>query len=122
MNTELGREILGVHDARPQQLKMSTWGREGLCGTVACIAGWALLLSGWELEDDLVIQFRKGGRTLLFSDEVREEARRLLDLSDAEYEREYNDERGITLFDNQPTHHAIAWLREITEAAEAAAL
>lgn len=34
----------------PQHFDMETWGYKGGCGTVACIAGHALLLSGYKLK------------------------------------------------------------------------
>lgn len=41
--------------AHPEQLDMNTWGRKTLCGTVACVAGHALIMFG--SADGLTVQW-----------------------------------------------------------------
>jgi len=59
MDAVLGRKILDIIDAHPEKLEMSTFGRhfpraDGSCRTVACLAGWTLLQSGYKLDRDEV--------------------------------------------------------------------
>lgn len=52
MNTELGRKVLGHITTHREQFDMTVYGEKyPECGTVACIAGWAMLLSGYQLSD-----------------------------------------------------------------------
>jgi len=48
-NPKLGREVLDVVDFEPEQFRMTVWGGYTSCGTVACLAGTALLKSGYRL-------------------------------------------------------------------------
>lgn len=59
-NAELGRKVLDQIDARPETLYMGAWGygscepgEEWACGTVACLAGHAMLAAGYSLRRHL---------------------------------------------------------------------
>ncbi len=48
-NTELAKLVLKQVEAFPEQFDMNVWAWEtAACGTTACLAGWTLMLSGWE--------------------------------------------------------------------------
>jgi hypothetical protein len=51
-NKELGRLVLKQAEAEPRSLDMCSWGHRDSCGTVACIAGWAMIFSGYTLPDE----------------------------------------------------------------------
>jgi hypothetical protein len=113
-NKELGRLVIKQAEAFPESFYMGTWARETPCGTTACIAGHALLLSGYS------VQFRP---MMLLSGEVfpdkravfldpegevvicPQEARRLLGLS-------LQEENSLFYADEES---AIARLRELCE-------
>jgi hypothetical protein len=46
-NAELAYRVLDHIDAHPESWDQTQW----VCGTTACFAGWALRLSGYELEE-----------------------------------------------------------------------
>jgi hypothetical protein len=48
-NKELGRLILKQEEAEPWSFRMSHWATRSDCGTTACIAGHAMLMSGYSL-------------------------------------------------------------------------
>jgi hypothetical protein len=45
-NTELGYRVLDYIEAHPQEWDQRIYLRKDHCGTAACFAGWAVLLSG----------------------------------------------------------------------------
>lgn len=49
-NATLAYRVLDHIDAHPEQWDQSVYLGEGDCGTTACFAGWALLLSGVEMD------------------------------------------------------------------------
>lgn len=49
-NLPLLRKVLDHIDKFPEQWDQGWWGRKSACGTVCCLAGWACILSGHELE------------------------------------------------------------------------
>jgi hypothetical protein len=54
-NAALAYRVLDHIDAHPEQWQQGQWIGETECGTVACFAGWTVLLSGGHLDDhDLV--------------------------------------------------------------------
>ena len=80
MNVELLKRIQEVIREEPRRLDMGSWGNSSNrvpCGTVACIAGWAIALEsgerGPQLENSLVDMIFVGG--------VEVEAARILDLT-----------------------------------------
>jgi hypothetical protein len=48
-NAELAWRVLDHIDANPEQWDQGKWIGEAECGTVACFAGWTVLLSGGEI-------------------------------------------------------------------------
>jgi hypothetical protein len=49
MDAKLGRAVLDVVDYEPEHFSMLRWGGIEACGTVACLAGTALLKAGCTL-------------------------------------------------------------------------
>jgi hypothetical protein len=47
-NAELAYKVLDHIDAHPQQWRQGWWFTELDCGTAACFAGWACVLSGYK--------------------------------------------------------------------------
>lgn len=47
-NAELAYRVLDHIDAHPEQWEQGKWIGQAECGTAACFAGWAVLLSGAE--------------------------------------------------------------------------
>jgi hypothetical protein len=47
-NAELAYRVLDYIDAHPDTWDQTQWIRQTDCGTAACFAGWACLLSGYE--------------------------------------------------------------------------
>lgn len=45
-NTELLQQVMQYIDDHPKQHDQSDWYRENECGTTACFAGWACILTG----------------------------------------------------------------------------
>jgi hypothetical protein len=55
-NAELAYKVLDHIDAHPETWKQGQWIGEAECGTVACFAGWAVLLSGQtSIRDDFAV-------------------------------------------------------------------
>jgi hypothetical protein len=111
MDARLGRKVLTHVEAHREHLNMSDWGRETPCGTVACLAGWTLLMSGCTVDAEGLFRYPAG--RLVGS--VRYTARDLLVLTDDEY---WPDEADCSLFCPQPEDEAIARFRALVEAAE----
>jgi hypothetical protein len=51
-NTELAWRVMDHIDAHPGQWDQGLWIGESGCGTVACFAGWTVMLSGFEVDSD----------------------------------------------------------------------
>ena len=45
-NKMLAKLVLKQVHAEPERFDMDQWGYNDACGTVACLAGWALLVHG----------------------------------------------------------------------------
>lgn len=115
MNTELGRKVLAHVTARRDQFDMTVWGdRDPECGTVACLAGWAMLLSGYRLRDG---EFVRPDGCEVESGTEGDEAALLLELSDAERYGSHGEE--CSLFGEWDEEEAIARFRKLVEASEA---
>lgn len=113
-NAELGRRVLDQVDAHPEQFDMAEWGyKSPVCGTVACLAGRALLLSGYTLDKDGHFWSPDGNRKVL----PGEEAHWLLGLTDSE---RWSDNDEPSLFSDMDRDRAIARFRAMVEAAESA--
>lgn len=91
-NVQLGREIVDVMDMQPEQFSMEVWGQATVCGTVACLAGTAMLRSGYKLRFSSVF-YRPDGTPV--TNEWRE-ASKLLGLEDDE---EYVKDGGSIWYD-----------------------
>lgn len=78
-NPALGRRVIDVMDTDPEHFSMATWGSRTACGTVACLAGTAMLLSGYAF--DGMNFFRPDGS---ITDREDLEAASLLGMSPAE--------------------------------------
>jgi hypothetical protein len=112
MNTELGRKVLEHVTAHRGQFDMSIYvDADPECGTTACLAGWAMLLSGYRAADASVM--RPDGSYVI---DKSNEAARLLGLDHAEQYGSYGD---CTLFGEFSEERAIERFRAILEAAEA---
>jgi hypothetical protein len=79
-NPELGRKVLNVADLEPESFSMGTWGERTVCGTVACLAGHALLQSGYRLHRSG--EFTRPDGTHVYS--MSGEAERLLGMTGQE--------------------------------------
>lgn len=55
-NVQLGREVVDVMDMQPEQFSMEVWGQATICGTVACLAGTAMLRAGYKFWDGTFIR------------------------------------------------------------------
>jgi hypothetical protein len=53
-NAELAYRVLDHIDAHPQNWEQGRWIGQEECGTVACFAGWAVLLSDLPVRDEFV--------------------------------------------------------------------
>lgn len=80
-NTELGRKIIDIIDTEPERFEMGHWGEVTECGTTACIAGHAMLLSGYTYNVVHDRYERPSGTVVLH--EAREAAK-LLGMDEAE--------------------------------------
>jgi hypothetical protein len=76
-NPKLGRAVLDVADFEPESFDMHTWGTQLECGTVACLAGHTLLLSGYHLNSSS--EFQRPDFT--YVQEVMREAEGLLGMT-----------------------------------------
>lgn len=119
MNTELGRRILDHITAHRDQFDMGIWGRfDPECGTAACLAGWAMLLSGYRVND--IEDFIRPDGSAVRPGVEGDEAAGLLDLS---YEERYGaEEDECSLFTSPDEDQAIARFRALVEVAEASLL
>lgn len=54
-NAALAYKVLDHIDGRPELWNQGLWVGESDCGTVACFAGWAVLLSGCRVNADSVV-------------------------------------------------------------------
>jgi len=114
-NPALGRKILDHITANRDQFDMSDYGFSSECGTTACIAGWAMLLSGYQV--DANGSWSSPDDTPVHGGYLSAEARALLGLDDAEY---YGDSfEPSTLFGEADEDRAIKRFRAIVEASEA---
>lgn len=117
MNADLGRKVLDHVTAHREQFDMSDFGHiDPECGTVCCLGGWAMVLSGYHVSPQAF--FRPDGSVV---GSEGDEARELLGLSDEEYAREYEGSRVPSLFLDYDEDRAIERFRALVEAAEAVA-
>jgi hypothetical protein len=126
LNLELAQRVCKQITAFPESYRMECWvgePEEG-CGTVACIAGHAMLMSGYSYtkmkdpDSDSVLPgaflFVRPDGTEVDSSLNESEAISLLELTDEEYE----GEDGIPLFHDYLGDSAATRLRILIEQAE----
>jgi hypothetical protein len=119
VNTELGRRILDHVTAHRSQFDMGIWGQwDPECGTTACLAGWAMLLSGYRVnaQGDFIRPDGGAVRPGIEGDEAAD----LLDLSYVE--RYGTDEDDCSLFTSPDEDAAIERFRALVDTAEASLL
>lgn len=118
MNAKLLRAVLTQIEDHPKQFDMSVWGEtERSCGTVACLAGWALILSDWKLIDDCTFESPDGKREVERGEDIEIEARTLLGLTIDEMW----DSADVAPLFALGEFEAVTRLRELVEEAEAVA-
>jgi len=127
-NAKLGRAILDHVTGNPANFDMNTWGDLTECGTVACLAGHTLILSGeyelvpyTTLAGEFIHVFRRvRDRQIVQPIQVSDLAQDLLGIDgDAIWHEVPGNDDGLHLFDQQPAADAIAWFRRLVEQAEA---
>lgn len=109
-NKELGRLVLKHVETFPETFDMKTWAVEAPCGTVACLAGWTLLLHG-----GYTFKHTPRGMPGFFNSEGRQvhagsEARILLGLDNDEY---HTEDDGPLFYDSN--QNAVARLRVLVQ-------
>lgn len=101
-NTELGKLVLKQIGAFPETFRMSTFGYISPCGTVACLAGHAMLLSGYELNNsDFAItipRYRRPDGSLVSPPAMGAEAAQLLGMHGQEQAVFYLGEIAVPVF------------------------
>lgn len=63
-NAELAYKVLDHIDAHPEQWCQGVWVGQAECGTIGCFAGWAVMLSGYTVDDAVVIESPDGATNL----------------------------------------------------------
>jgi hypothetical protein len=112
VNTALGRRVLNHLTWHRDQLDTSGRGRHDReRGTIASLAGWTLLLSGYTLPPGG--EYQRPDGTAVGRQQAGDEAAALLGLTDAQ-----RDGGGSPLFGEMDRDKAIARLRALVEAAE----
>jgi hypothetical protein len=54
MNWKLLSQIADHIEANPKSFDMETWAEEHSCGTIGCIAGWAIMLTQPDVSPDMI--------------------------------------------------------------------
>ena len=113
MNAELGRKVLDYVTAHRDQFDMNVFGEHvPACGTTACLAGWALLLSGYQITGfDL---FARPDGTEVSGETLSREAGWLLGIPAEEFDADGE----CPLFYVEDDDEAIERFRALVEAAE----
>lgn len=117
-NVKLGRTVLNHIDQHPELFDMGSWAVRTPCGTVACLAGTSMLLSGYKLIADETFVRPDGSKVMNES----QEAQALLGMDNREAHgvtpSGQPDYREISIwFDMQ---HGLDRFRRIVEESEAA--
>jgi len=118
-NPRLGRKVLDFVTAHRDQFDMGAWGYTShACGTTGCLAGWAMILSGYTL----AVNQSSGAETFRRPDgsEVSDEggeAQELLGLTAGERDNGSGASPLFLMYEDE----AIERFRELVEASEARA-
>ena len=123
MDPVLGRKVLDHVTQHREQFDMRDWGGKDECGTVACLAGWTLLLSGYTV-DQFGDFTSPGGVSVTTEDDddafdgdtVGDEAAGLLRLTDTELYGPPGSQS--SLWATFPDDAAVERFRALVEAAE----
>lgn len=84
-NKMLARLVLKQVHAEPERFSMDHWGyNRAACGTVACLAGWALLVHGGYRFLNYAVFEREADNFFVAGYAIGDEAQHLLGMSDAE--------------------------------------
>jgi hypothetical protein len=117
-NVTLGRKVLNHIEAHREQFDVKKWGRpDPACGTVACIAGHTVLMSGYRLQGPG--EWKRPDGTVICGS-VAYDAARLLGLSDREWHWSPGEDRCGLFSGSQTDDEAIERFKAIVEAAEQA--
>lgn len=81
-NAELAYRVLDHIDAHPEQWDQGHWVAEAECGTVGCFAGWAVMLSGYMVNDEGTVIGSLGRVTKLDGQHIEDAANVLLGIDD----------------------------------------
>jgi hypothetical protein len=89
-NAELAYRVLDHIDAHPEQWNQGLWVTKVECGTAACFAGWACLLSGEKPDSDelLGVLLRSGMPIPDRAEQLLRASRFVTSLVDGEWEDE----------------------------------
>ncbi|MCI0564314.1 MAG: hypothetical protein MN733_38055 [Nitrososphaera sp.] len=60
LNTDLIHAVADAVDSKPQTYQQDNWATQKACGTAYCYGGWAMVLSGWELDPTFFSWFKEG--------------------------------------------------------------
>lgn len=80
-NAELAYRVLDHIDAEPKGWEQGMWIGKSDCGTVACFAGWAVLLSGCQVDSERAFEEVVGGPAELIGKGIPQAADILLGIS-----------------------------------------
>jgi hypothetical protein len=106
-NAALAYQVIDHIDAHPEQWHQGTWVGQADCGTIACFAGWAVLLSGYQVDEDGDVSVSpSGSATDLYGEHVQEAADVLLGIGKREVEA-YGD-----LYDGLLTRYELGCMVE----------
>lgn len=98
MNLELLNRVHKQIETQPDTWNQALWIQQADCGTTACVAGWASLLSGWEPANQ---------HPAFGVDMVEKQARRLHVQEAAWGELGLNEEQAAYLFNEYRTRKQI---------------
>ncbi len=71
VNWRLAAKILNIVVNEPEKHDQTVYGRVGPCGTTACVAGWAVLLSGGVPWDRYLNEQIENGQFAYVIDQLR---------------------------------------------------
>lgn len=107
-NIELGKLVIKQVEAFPETFDMNVWAWDRpSCGTTACLAGWTLLVSGWQVckvkrlmhghtSAEEYVFIDPADDTHYFGDAIGDKAQELLGMSDEERQGEIGNPPSMT--------------------------